>query len=91
MAARKSGWTRRASEAGADTREGGWLSFLGNRLLLALLAVSLLPLALMGIATYRAAASTLKTQAFSSRRCHHPQSFCLCRPSQARPCLPLPV
>jgi methyl-accepting chemotaxis protein len=65
MAERKSGWTRRASEAGEDARGGGWLSFLGNRLLLALLAVSLLPLALMGIATYRAAASTLKTQAFS--------------------------
>ena len=38
---------------------GGWRSLLGNRLLLALLAVSLIPLALMGIATYRSAANSL--------------------------------
>jgi methyl-accepting chemotaxis protein len=50
---------------GADGGGGGWRSFLGNRLLMALLAVSLLPLALMGVATYRAAASSLETQAFS--------------------------
>jgi len=50
--------TRRASV-------GGWRSLLGNRLLLALLAVSLIPLALMGIATYRSAASALTAEAFA--------------------------
>lgn len=30
----------------------GWMSLLGNRLLLALLAVSLIPLALTGVAMY---------------------------------------
>jgi methyl-accepting chemotaxis protein len=44
---------------------GGWRSLLGNRLLLALLGVSLIPLALMGIATYRSAAAALTTEAFS--------------------------
>ena len=44
---------------------GGWRSLLGNRLLLALLAVSLIPLALMGIATYRAAAGALEKEAFA--------------------------
>ena len=44
---------------------GGWRSLLGNRLLLALLAVSLIPLALMGIATYRSAANALTAEAFA--------------------------
>ncbi len=44
---------------------GGWRSLLGNRLLLALLAVSLIPLALMGSATYRSAASALTAEAFA--------------------------
>jgi methyl-accepting chemotaxis protein len=44
---------------------GSWRSLLGNRLLLALLAVSLIPLALMGIATYRAAAGALEKEAFA--------------------------
>ena len=43
----------------------GWRSLLGNRLLLSLLAVSLIPLALMGIATYRAAAGALEKEAFA--------------------------
>ena len=43
----------------------GWRSLLGNRLLLALLAVSLIPLAVMGIATYRAAAANLTDEAFA--------------------------
>jgi methyl-accepting chemotaxis protein len=41
----------------------GLRSFLGNRLLLALLGVSLLPLALMGYATYRSAAQAIEKQA----------------------------
>ena len=44
---------------------GGWRSLLGNRLLLALLAVSLIPLALMGIATYRSAANSLTAEVFA--------------------------
>jgi methyl-accepting chemotaxis protein len=50
---------RRAGRAAA-----GWLSFLGNRLLLSLLAVSLIPMAFMGMSTYRTASSALKEQAF---------------------------
>jgi methyl-accepting chemotaxis protein len=44
---------------------GGWRALLGNKLLLALLAVSLIPLALMAVATYRSAAAALTTEAFS--------------------------
>jgi methyl-accepting chemotaxis protein len=44
---------------------GGWRSLLGNKLLLSLLGVSLIPLALMGIATYRSAAAALTTEAFA--------------------------
>ena len=43
----------------------GWMSLLGNRLLLALLAVSLIPLALTGIAMYNSSADAIKTQAFN--------------------------
>jgi methyl-accepting chemotaxis protein len=43
---------------------GGWRSLLGNRLLLALLAVSLIPMALMGLASQQASSAALKTQAF---------------------------
>ncbi len=42
----------------------GWRSLLGNRLLLALLAVSLIPMALMGLASQQASSAALKTQAF---------------------------
>ncbi|MEI6257082.1 MAG: methyl-accepting chemotaxis protein [Planctomycetota bacterium] len=51
--------------AGTTGDRFGWLSFLRNPLLLALLAVSLLPLAVMGLSAYRAAAATLKAQAFN--------------------------
>ena len=43
----------------------GWLSLLGNRLLLALLAVSLIPLAITGIALYRSSSDSLRKQSFS--------------------------
>jgi len=43
----------------------GWMSLLGNRLLLALLAVSLIPLALTGIAMYNSSADAIRTQAFN--------------------------
>jgi hypothetical protein len=43
---------------------GGWRSLLSNKLLLSLLGVSLIPLALMGIATYRSAAAALTSEAF---------------------------
>jgi len=42
----------------------GWLSLFTNQMLLALLAVSLIPLALMGWLTYEAASRALKEQAF---------------------------
>jgi methyl-accepting chemotaxis protein len=42
----------------------GWRSLLGNRLLLSLLAVSLIPMALMGLASQQASSAALKTQAF---------------------------
>lgn len=44
-------------------RSSSWKGLLTNRLLLALLAVSLLPLAFMGIATYRSASEALERQA----------------------------
>jgi methyl-accepting chemotaxis protein len=50
--------------ANLRTRAAGWLSFLGNRLLLALLAVSLIPMAFMGLTTYQTASSALREQAF---------------------------
>ncbi|MEI6239265.1 MAG: methyl-accepting chemotaxis protein [Planctomycetia bacterium] len=43
----------------------GWISLLGNRLLLALLAVSLIPLALTGIAMYTSSSATLEAHAFN--------------------------
>jgi len=54
-----------AAAPGAAAAGSGWRSLLGNRLLLSLLAVSLIPLALMGIATYRAAAGALEKEAFA--------------------------
>jgi len=54
-----------AADHGSRTAAGGWRSLFGNKLLLALLGVSLIPLALMGIATYRSAASTLTSEAFA--------------------------
>ena len=53
-----------ANDDGTPNLLSGWLSLLGNRLLLALLAVSLIPLALTGIAMYNSAAATIRTQAF---------------------------
>jgi len=43
---------------------GGWRSFLTNPLLLALLGVSLIPMAFMGLANYRTSSSALREQAF---------------------------
>ena len=43
---------------------GGWRSFLTNPLLLALLGVSLIPMAFMGIMNYRTSSSALREQAF---------------------------
>jgi methyl-accepting chemotaxis protein len=54
-----------ATNDGGSAAAGGWRSLLGNRLLLSLLAVSLIPLAAMGIATYRAASESLTTEAFA--------------------------
>ena len=48
----------------ARTSTGGWRALLGNRLLLALLAVSLIPMALMGLLSQRESAAALKDQAF---------------------------
>jgi methyl-accepting chemotaxis protein len=47
------------------SRFSGWLSLLGNRLLLALLAVSLIPLAITGFLMYRSAVDGLRAQAFN--------------------------
>ena len=44
---------------------GGWRSFLTNPLLLALLGVSLIPMAFMGMTSYRASAAALREQAFN--------------------------
>ncbi len=49
----------------ANPPQAGWLAFLGNRLLLSLLAVSLIPMAFMGMTTYRTASQALREQAFS--------------------------
>jgi len=42
----------------------GWRSFLTNPLLLALLGVSLIPMAFMGMTSYRSSAAALREQAF---------------------------
>jgi methyl-accepting chemotaxis protein len=43
---------------------GGWRSFLTNPLLLALLGVSLIPMAFMGLTSFRSSSATLREQAF---------------------------
>ena len=53
------------SGASNSSLVSGWMSLLGNRLLLALLAVSLIPLALTGVAMYSSSAEAIKTQAFN--------------------------
>jgi Mg2+ and Co2+ transporter CorA len=50
--------------ADRDQAVGGWRSFLTNPLLLALLGVSLIPMAFMGLANYRTSSSALREQAF---------------------------
>jgi len=47
------------------SRFSGWLSLLGNRLLLALLGVSLIPLAITGLLMYRSSVAGLRAQAFN--------------------------
>ncbi|MBM4057136.1 MAG: hypothetical protein FJ275_02710, partial [Planctomycetes bacterium] len=57
----------RASDGQTSPVSGGgsgWRSLLGNRLLLSLLAVSLVPMALLGLASQRASSAALKEQAF---------------------------
>ena len=46
------------------TARSGWAAMLANRLLLALLAISLIPMAFMGIASQRSASEALRDQAF---------------------------
>jgi methyl-accepting chemotaxis protein len=56
------------NEAQAKDSQGqlvSWKNLLSNRLLLALLAVSLLPLAFMGVSTYRSASTALEEQALN--------------------------
>ncbi|MFM8578803.1 MAG: methyl-accepting chemotaxis protein [Planctomycetaceae bacterium] len=53
-----------AAATNLRARAAGWLSFLGNRLLLALLAVSLIPMAFMGLSTYQTASHALREQSF---------------------------
>ncbi|MFM8954021.1 MAG: methyl-accepting chemotaxis protein [Planctomycetaceae bacterium] len=43
---------------------GGWRAFLTNPLLLALLGVSLIPMAFMGVTSYRSSSAALREQAF---------------------------
>jgi len=50
---------------GGQTRPGGLAALLGNRLLLSLLAVSLIPMALLGFISQQASSAALKQQAFS--------------------------
>lgn len=50
--------------ADRDSAASGWRSFLTNPLLLALLGVSLIPMAFMGLTSYRTASAALRDQAF---------------------------
>jgi methyl-accepting chemotaxis protein len=52
------------SETAASKRGGGWAAMVANRLLLALLAVSLIPMAFMGLSSQQSASSALRDQAF---------------------------
>jgi methyl-accepting chemotaxis protein len=52
------------NEATARAGGAGWRALLRNRLLLALLAVALLPMAFMGLASHQASSTALKDQAF---------------------------
>jgi methyl-accepting chemotaxis protein len=51
-------------ENSSPPARSGWGAFLANRLLLALLAVSLIPMAFMGYASQRSASEALRDQAF---------------------------
>ncbi len=53
-----------STRASVDSHSS-WKGLLANRLLLSLLAVALLPLAFMGISTYRSASTALETQALN--------------------------
>ena len=53
------------AKSGADKSPFSWKSLLSNRLLLALLTVSLLPLGFMGVSTYRSASTALEDQALN--------------------------
>lgn len=50
--------------ADRSSAAGGWRSFLTNPLLLALLGVSLIPMAFMGMTSYRTSSAALREQAF---------------------------
>ena len=50
--------------ADRSSAAGGWRSFLTNPLLLALLGVSLVPMAFMGLTSHRTSSSALREQAF---------------------------
>jgi methyl-accepting chemotaxis protein len=52
------------SKTAAASAGGGWHSFLANPLLLALLGVSLIPMAFMGMTSYRSSSQALEEQAF---------------------------
>ena len=63
MNANESSLTQSAPASRSMATASGLLSFFSNRLLLALLAVSLLPLAIMGYATYLSAAKSIEQKA----------------------------
>ncbi len=63
MNANKSSFTQSAPASRSMAAASGVLAFFSNRLLLALLAVSLLPLAIMGYATYLSAAKSIEQKA----------------------------
>jgi methyl-accepting chemotaxis protein len=52
------------ADRGASAPAAGWRALLTNPLLLALLGVSLIPMAFMGAMSYRASAAALREQAF---------------------------
>ena len=63
MNANEPSFTQSAPARRSMAAASGFLSFFSNRLLLALLAVSLLPLAIMGYATYLSAAKAIELKA----------------------------
>ena len=80
--------TTDATPSRAAVSRLSWKGLLANRLLLSLLAVSLIPLAFMGVSTYRSASTALEAQALNQLETVQVELIDWCEPP-AEPGAPL--